>query len=251
MADLSFYNNPDLADGFGSTAGGRPNPHRGLDFPHALGTPVPAYSPGVVVTSEWNNALGNIVQVRGDNGRYVGYRHLRSAAPRLPVGARVEVGTIVGQVSDTGSAAFGYHLCTTNSSNARGVYGESGVSDPWPYIQRAMNGDDSNGGSGGGGSDWYYYDPTGQVAANIQQHLKNRGRYSGPVDGIWGPETRKGVQRTIKNVGYDGPIDGIIEGNGARLIQVYAQKFGDYKGPIDRKLGPNSWAGFELGLARP
>ena len=136
MSDLTdFYDTPTLSDGFGSTAFGRPNPHRGLDFPHTLGQRVPALLGGKVVTSEWHSVLGNIVQVQQDDGRFVGYRHLRSAAPRAALGSRVEQGTIIGEVSDTGSAADGYHLCTTNSSNARGVYGESGVTDPWPWIK--------------------------------------------------------------------------------------------------------------------
>ena len=85
----------------------------------------------------------------------------------------------------------------------------------------------------------------------IQAALKKRGRYNGPVDGVPGVNTYKGVQLTIKNVGYTGPIDGVIEGNGCRLIQEYAKKFGSYTGPVDAKLGVNSWAGFALGLERP
>ncbi|BDZ66281.1 M23 family metallopeptidase [Agromyces mangrovi Wang et al. 2018] len=186
-----FYRNPTLSDGFGSTLPPRTNPHRGLDFPHALGTPVPAYSPGVVVTSQEHPVLGVIVQVKGRNGRFVGYRHLRRSAPRLDVGARVRAGTIIGQVSDTGSAAHPFHHCTTNSSNARGVFGELGVEDPWPFIQR-----------------------------------------------------------TIRGVGYTGPVDGRPGPETCRLVQVYARKFGDYTGAIDRKLGPNGWAGFAKGLER-
>lgn len=92
-----------------------------------------------------------------------------------------------------------------------------------------------------GAADWH----------RIQAALTARGRYNGPVDGDPGANTFKGVQTTIQNVGYDGPIDGVIEGNGCHFIQVYAQKFGDYAGPIDSILGPNSWAGFALGLERP
>lgn len=87
--------------------------------------------------------------------------------------------------------------------------------------------------------------------ARIQQALKNRGRYDGPVDGEWGPNSIKGIQTTIKNVGYTGPIDGIPGPNTCYFVQVYAQKFGDYTGPVDKVLGPNSWAGFALGLERP
>lgn len=214
MTDLSFYNNPDLADGFGSTAGGRPNPHRGLDFPHALGTPVPAYSPGVVVTSEWSNALGNVVQVKGDNGRFVGYRHLRTAAARAKVGDRIEVGTIVGQVSDTGSAANGYHLCTTNSSNAGGVFGLSGVVDPWPYIQRAMNGDDSAPAGGGGTTplvNYHWWQLTAEAMKACQAMLKRLKLYNGDVDGDFGSFSVKGMQQHFKNIGLL-PASYVVDG---------------------------------------
>ena len=87
--------------------------------------------------------------------------------------------------------------------------------------------------------------------ARIQAALKARGRYDGPVDGVWGPNSIKGIQTTCANVGYTGPIDGIPGPNTCYYVQVYAQKFGDYTGPVDKVLGPNSWNGFALGLERP
>lgn len=272
MANLSFYRDPTLSDGFGSRLAPRKNPHKGLDFPHALGTPVPAYSAGVVVTSEENPALGCIVQVKGDDGRFVGYRHLRRSAPRLQVGARVKVGTIIGQVSDTGKAAFGYHLCTTNSSNARGVFGETGVADPWPYIQRAMNGNHTasikptHSGYRVGpvirsGADWSWAEPEGELAKRVQRALSARGRYnydSGrprPDDGEFGENTRKGVQLTLAQGDiFKGRIDGEPGRGAAYGIQKYAAKRGDYTkrgGVIDGKPRVLSWDCFALGLERP
>lgn len=99
--------------------------------------------------------------------------------------------------------------------------------------------------------DWEWWQPDAAMQARIQQALKNRGRYSGPVDGAWGPNTIKGIQTTIRNVGYTGPIDGVPGRNTCYYVQVYAQRFGSYQGPLDSKLGPNSWAGFALGLERP
>jgi GH25 family lysozyme M1 (1,4-beta-N-acetylmuramidase) len=87
--------------------------------------------------------------------------------------------------------------------------------------------------------------------ARIQRALKARGRYAGPIDGVWGPNTIKGIQTTIKNVGYTGSVDGIPGPLTCYYVQVYAQKFGGYTGPLDRILGPKSWAGFALGLERP
>lgn len=245
MSIASFYNNPDLADGFGATAG-RSRPHRGLDFPKGTGTGIPSVAAGVVVVSEWSGALGNVIEVRHDDGRYFGYCHMNARG--LPVGTRVSQGTILGPVGNTGSESFGAHVHVTNGNRQGAVFGASMsyLADPWPYIQNAING-----GGGGGGAGWAFNQPDAATQARVQAALKARGRYNGPVDGVWGPNTIKGIQTTIRNVGYDGPIDGVPGSNTCYYVQVYAQKFGDYKGPIDRVLGPNGWNGFALGLERP
>lgn len=89
-----------------------------------------------MVTSEWDTGLGWIVEVRQDDGRYVGYRHLLQ--PGVPVGARVETADVIGFVGDTGYSSDGNHLCTTNSPLPGGVFGGGTGEDPWPYIQRYM-----------------------------------------------------------------------------------------------------------------
>lgn len=97
-------------------------------------------------------------------------------------------------------------------------------------------------------SSWAWNEPGPDRQKSIQQGLKNRGRYSGPVDGDWGTNSIKGIQQTVKNVGYTGPIDGVPGPNTCHYVQVYAAKWGGYTGPIDSILGPNSWAGFDKGL---
>ena len=255
-----FYRNPDLGDGFGSTRGGRSNPHRGLDHPKGLGAAVPSLAAGVVVDVSYSRPLGNVVEVRHDDGMCAGYRHLRSAGgPHVRVGQRVERGTKIGEVSDTGTAAAGYHLCQTIGTAEGAVYGVPAlVTDPWPWVQHYVYGAARPSGSGNPGAsgavppgEWAFNPPAAPVQAAIQQALGNRGRYDGPVDGVWGPNSIKGIQVTAANVGYDGPIDGEPGPNLCYHVQVYAQRFGDYSGPIDRVLGPNGWAGFRLGLERP
>lgn len=98
---------------------------------------------------------------------------------------------------------------------------------------------------------WAFNRPNKATQRRIQTALKKRKRYSGPEDGVWGVNSIKGIQTTIRNVGYTGPIDGIPGSNTCYYVQVYAAKYGDYTGPIDRILGPNTWAGFALGLERP
>jgi hypothetical protein len=104
---------------------------------------------------------------------------------------------------------------------------------------------------GGGGSTWAWNAPDSSTQARIQKDLAARGRYSGPIDGVWGVNSIKGIQTTCANVGYPGPIDGEPGPNTCHYVQVYAQRFGSYTGPVDSILGPNSWNGFALGLERP
>ncbi|RZU64612.1 peptidase M23-like protein [Microterricola gilva] len=147
MSWVEFYADPDLADGFDSTAGDRANPHRGLDFSHAGGTSIPSYVAGTVVINEWSKALGWILEVRTPLGRYVGYRHMKERSP-FSVGDAVKLAQGIGFVGNTGSASRGNHLCTTNASGQGGVHGYPAlVSDPWPYIQAAIGSSTPAGGN--------------------------------------------------------------------------------------------------------
>lgn len=98
---------------------------------------------------------------------------------------------------------------------------------------------------------WQFTHPDRKTALRIQRALKWRGRYTGSVDGVFGPLTIRGIQRSIFNVGYRGLIDGIPGPATCFFIQKYAQQFGEYRGPLDKVLGPNTWANFALGLERP
>lgn len=67
-------------------------------------------------------------------------------------------------------------------------------------------------GSGQTGTIDKWLEPTKHsIRRAVQQALQDRGRYSGPVDGVWGPNTIKGIQKTIAFAGfYSGPIDGAV-----------------------------------------
>jgi hypothetical protein len=105
--------------------------------------------------------------------------------------------------------------------------------------------------AGGGGADWAWNAPDAATQKRIQAALTTRGRYSGPINGIWGVNSIEGIQTTCANVGYVGPINGIPGANTCHYVQVYAQKFGGYTGPVNSILGPNSWNGFAVGLEKP
>lgn len=99
-----------------------------------------------------------------------------------------------------------------------------------------------------GGVPWSFAPPTQDIQKRIQVALSKRGRYPGKQNGLWGPLSVKGIQVTIKNVGYNGGADGAPGLNTCKFVQEYAKKFGKYVGPVDKVLGPNSWLGFCRGL---
>jgi len=62
------------------------------------------------------------------------------------------------------------------------------------------------------GTSYYRWgEPTSLYQRTFTQSLlKNKGFYSGPADGAWGPNTIKGIMRALADKNqYSGPIDGI------------------------------------------
>lgn len=82
------------------------------------------------------------------------------------------------------------------------------------------------------------------TVAYWQARMTCRGYYSGPVDGIWGPNSRAAVQQDMAaRYSYTGPIDGVWGVNTWAAIQRFAAAEGGYSGPIDGVPGPNTWTG--------
>lgn len=79
-------------------------------------------------------------------------------------------------------------------------------------------------GSGPNGWNYKWAEPTSvTLRREIQDGLRRLGRYSGPVDGVWGPETIKGIQRTIQAQNlYSGPVDGAVGKNTVIGVINYA-----------------------------
>lgn len=126
------FSNPNLSDGWGSTCCGRTNPHRGVDFPQASGTSIPAVSNGRVVVNQWSSCLGNVVVVEHPDGWFSGYAHLVASSP-LAVGTLVTIGDTVGAVGNTGSCSNGAHLHLTMADHIDGWYTGTTV-DPYAFI---------------------------------------------------------------------------------------------------------------------
>ncbi|MFJ8896632.1 peptidoglycan-binding domain-containing protein [Leifsonia sp. NPDC102414] len=79
--------------------------------------------------------------------------------------------------------------------------------------------------------------------SEVQQLAAIQGGYTGPSDGIMGPNSWKGFQVYLRNFdGYAGAIDGIPGPQTYEAMQRMARD-GGYTGPIDGVMGPNSWKG--------
>lgn len=139
MSVKDFYTNPDLADGFGSTAGRRVRPHGGLDFPKPAGAPIPALFSGTVYAKGFSSSLGYYITIKSAD-LYVTYCH-GSAASSLAIGDSVNQSDTVLFVGLTGETT-GYHLHLITSTGTGYGYSTPGTRDPYPYVEIAVNGRD-------------------------------------------------------------------------------------------------------------
>ncbi len=82
--------------------------HQGTDHFAACGTPLAAWTSGVVQFNGSHGAAGNYIVVRRANGESYAYMHMQQRST-VKVGAKVFAGQRLGRVSDSGSAS-GCHL---------------------------------------------------------------------------------------------------------------------------------------------
>lgn len=135
MADLSFYNNIDLKDGYGSKAG-RKNPHGGIDIPASIGTPIPSLTDGEIIENGYSSELGYYTVIYSGNV-YWTYCHSNGRGPR-EVGSFIRVGETVNLVGNKGLVT-GPHLHLATATTRRIGYGLPGVMDPLPLVRSALN----------------------------------------------------------------------------------------------------------------
>lgn len=81
-----------------------PHLHAGTDIFADFGTPVVASGPGVIAAMANTLIGGTAMWVAGDDGHSFYYAHLISFAEGLQPGSRVELGTVLGYVGNTGNA---------------------------------------------------------------------------------------------------------------------------------------------------
>ena len=93
----------DYEDGWGDARPGDDGarPHEGVDIFVEYGTPGYSVCSGTVEKKGWLQLGGWRLGIRGDDGIYYYYAHMSSYAD-VEVGDRVEAGTVIGYVGDTG-----------------------------------------------------------------------------------------------------------------------------------------------------
>ncbi|MGH2756810.1 MAG: M23 family metallopeptidase [Actinomycetota bacterium] len=111
--------------------------HEGNDIYAEPGTPIRAILGGRVEQVGWLFYSGWRVGIRGDDGRYWFYAHMRSFAGGLNIGDRVEAGDRLGRVGNTGYGddpghddEFIHHVhIGIQEANGRWI-------DPYPLMRR-------------------------------------------------------------------------------------------------------------------
>jgi len=101
--------------------------HEGIDIFASRGTPVHASTQGIVTRIGRNRLGGNVVWVLGPGGQRHYYAHLDRFA-QVKVGQRIETGSVLGYVGNTGNAH------STPPHLHYGVYGRGGAINPFPLL---------------------------------------------------------------------------------------------------------------------
>jgi len=84
-----------------------PHPHAGNDIFADFGTPIVSSGPGVVKAAGSHVVGGLSIWIQLDDGTGLYYAHLQAFADGLTAGQRVDKGTLLGQVGNTGDAMGG------------------------------------------------------------------------------------------------------------------------------------------------
>ncbi|MDQ4144513.1 MAG: M23 family metallopeptidase [Actinomycetota bacterium] len=111
--------------------------HEGTDIFAEPGTPIRSIDSGVVENIGWTFYSGWRVGVRGDDGRYWFYAHLSRYARGISEGTRVEAGTRLGSVGNTGYGFTPGHRDEFTWHLHFGLQEPSGMwVNPYPMLRR-------------------------------------------------------------------------------------------------------------------
>lgn len=104
--------------------------HKGIDIAAAVGMPIFASAPGIVVKAGWNSGgYGNLVEIQHSNGSLTRYAHNKRVLVR--VGQQVEQGQQIAQMGSTGRSS-GPH------SHFELHFQGKGVVNPIAYLPRQV-----------------------------------------------------------------------------------------------------------------
>lgn len=106
--------------------------HEGIDIFAAKGTPVYAATEGIIIRRGQNRLGGNVLWILGPAGQTHYYAHLDRFA-HLSIGERVQTGSVLGYVGNTGNAR------ATPSHLHYGVYTRTGAINPFPLLVRSRS----------------------------------------------------------------------------------------------------------------
>lgn len=115
-----------LADTWGGARGGGRR-HEGIDIFARRGTPVLSSTEGIVLRVGTNRLGGQVVWVLGPGGQRHYYAHLDRYGD-VRAGMRVQPGSVLGYVGNTGNAA------TTPPHLHYGIYTAGGATNPYPLL---------------------------------------------------------------------------------------------------------------------
>lgn len=109
-----------------------PHLHKGTDIFADFGTPIVASGPGTLTNLSRTGSGGNAIWVAGDDGNTFYYAHMLKFADGVQMGQRVEKGTVLGEVGDSGNAEGGaphlhFQIHPPIRSRSKGIV-QSGVS---------------------------------------------------------------------------------------------------------------------------
>lgn len=109
-------------------------PHLGVDFALAAGSPVYAAKEGVIEEVDHHHANGNFVMIRHENDYLTTYNHLQGFAPGLIVGKRVNAGDVIGFVGCTGYCTSPHLDFRIRKGNY--LYDPMYITKPFPFKER-------------------------------------------------------------------------------------------------------------------
>lgn len=212
-ATTDFWAASHISSNFGDIRpGGRK--HRGTDYTHGNGTPIPCPLAGTVVgvlaPATWHG-FGYQVTVRAASGETYSFAHMQSDS-RFGVGSNVAVGDILGLEGRTGA---------TTGPCVHVEYNLSGFSDAAPHIAALISGAPAPAPApapaGGGG----------------HPQIKRGSRGAAVV--TWQNFLRTNYPAYASNVRGDGDFGGITEG----ATKEWQRRSGL---DVDGVVGPKSWA---------